>query len=81
MFAKLENGTELKLTGYKDGWFSVELEDCRGYVSSEYVSVTAEPIEPTYTVTFTVVNEAMLEELTEYLNGMGVKPTVTEAGD
>ena len=81
VFKKLNNGTEIKLTGYADGWYSVTLEDCRGYVSSEYVNVTSEGSKAMYTVTFTVPSEGMLNELRAYLNGMGLEPTITEAGD
>ena len=81
VFKKLNNGTEIKLTGYADGWYSVTLEDCRGYVSSEYVNVTSEAVQAAYTVTFTVDCAAPLNEVVAYLKQMGIDPVVTEAGD
>lgn len=81
VFKKLNNGTELKLTGYSDGWYSVELEDCRGYVSSEYVDVTSEAVTAAYTVTFTVDCTAPLNEVVAYLKQLGIDPVVTEAGE
>lgn len=78
---RIPKGDMITLTGYEDGWYSVEYNGHAGYVSSEYVSVSSEAPAKAYVITFTVVNEAMLEELTELLNGIGIVPEIREAGD
>ena len=78
---RIPKGDMITLTGYDDGWYSVEYNGHAGYVSSEYVSVSSEAPAKAYVITFTVVNEAMLEELTERLRDIGITPEVREAGD
>ena len=78
---RIPKGNTITLTGYEDGWYSVEYNGHAGYVSSEYVSVSSDAPAKAYVITFTVVNEAMLEELTELLNGIGIAPEIREAGD
>jgi uncharacterized protein YgiM (DUF1202 family) len=64
-----------------DGWYAVTYNGYSGYVSSEFISVSYKAAESTYRMTFTVANEAMLEELTGYLKEFGITPEVTEVGD
>lgn len=39
---KLNNGVSVKVTGLKDGWYKVTYNDKTGYVSSDYVTLTAD---------------------------------------
>lgn len=78
---RIPKGEMIALNGYKDGWYSIDYNGHSGYVSSEFVTVSSEAIEPSYTVTFTVANKAMLEELSDYLNDKEVYFVVSEAGD
>ena len=78
---KISKGEMLTITGAEGSWYSVEYNGMRGYVSSEYISASYEAGEPTYVVTFTVVNKAMLEELTDLLEEKEIFFEVREAAD
>ena len=81
ILARIPKGEMLTLTGYSDGWYFAEYDGKEGYVSAEFISVSSEVYEPMYKVTVTVANGAMLEELTAYLEEMGLTPEVSEVGD
>lgn len=78
---RIPKGDMVTLTGYEDGWYSLEYNGHNGYVSSEYICVSSEAPAKAYVITFMVANEAMLEELAERLSEMGIVPEVREAGD
>ena len=78
---RLDKGTQIVLTGYKDGWYSVEHDGHIGHVSSEYVTVSEKTPEYRYLVTFTIDNRDTLQELTAILKDFGVTPEIEEVVD
>lgn len=81
VLTRIPKGEMIALEMAVDGWYKVRYNGYDGYVSSEYVSISSKTPEQAYRVTFTVANEAMLEELSEYLKDMGITPEVIEVGD
>lgn len=78
---RIPKGDVVTLTGYADDWYSVEYNGNNGYVSSDYIQISHAAVEQSYRVTFTVANEAMLEEVTEHLSEIGIVPEIREVGD
>lgn len=81
VLTRIPKGELVALESATDGWYAVSYNGYSGYVSSEFITVSSDAVEPSYLVTFTVANGAMLEELTDYLKDMGITPEVTEVGD
>lgn len=81
ILGKIPKGEMITITGAEGTWYSVEYNGMRGYVSSEYVCASYEAYEPTYMVTFTVVDKTMLEELTALLKEKAIFFEVREAAD
>lgn len=73
---ELKKGEMITLTGLQDGWYSIETGNVKGYVSSKYIAVEPKT-DPARMVSFEVCNDAMLEEIIEYLERLGIKPKVT----
>ena len=81
VLTRIPKGEMVALEMAADGWYKVRYNGYDGYVSSEFITLSSDVAEPSYRMTFTVANEAMLEELTDYLKQLGIDPEVTEVGD
>lgn len=81
VMTRIPKGEMITLEGVVDGWYKVRYNGYDGYVSSEFITVSSQVDKPYCRVTFTVTNEAMLEELTDYLKDMGITPEISEIGD
>lgn len=73
----LAKGSSVTITGKTGTWYAVTVDGKDGYVSSSYVYIAPDAPDTERVVTFTVSNDALLEELIDVLKDMGITPSVS----